>query len=106
MSGDPFVHFSYVRRSFINTKKLTSIRSTTLRHESGLIVNRSPAASDANMSLGELPLHHANERLDIGRTRLRSTMRVSCLIYAMRRRMPVMPMCMVMMSVLRTYGFW
>jgi hypothetical protein len=102
MIGRPLVHFGDVRCRSVDLEKLAPIRATPLHHELGLLVNISPAVGDANVSLRELLLRHANQRFDIGRTRFASSLAA---ISRLTRR--VMCMCLVMVvPVPGIHGFW
>jgi hypothetical protein len=105
MRGHPLIHFSNVLCRFVSVKKLSSIRLTPLRHELCLLMNISPAASDANMSFGELPLHRADKRFDVSRARLRTATSVSRLTANPGLRRRVMRMCLMMMPVPGMHGF-
>jgi hypothetical protein len=100
----PIVHFSDVPRVMISVQKLGPVLSAPLRHQSRLVVNRSPATGDADTRVGKLFLHLYDERLHVGWALLRSSL-TTTLRLRLRRMMSAMRMSPMMVRVPGIDGF-
>ena len=71
MSGCPLVHRGDVRGRNVGVKELRPVRETAVGHQLGLAAHRASATGNSNAGLRKLPLHERNQRVDVGRSRLR-----------------------------------